>query len=320
MKRNAVLGGFLWAGLAAGAATGHVRLGMIELLFLLAPLVIVPLGLELSSRLEEARRSSQLERLTRWVQFPAALLVVASFWLAAGNRAAGLTVAWFLFGGLLGLQGLERLFRGGYARLDAAGTLMASLYLTIGCAWLVASRAGLAPLGFEEPIVLLTAVHFHYAGFAAPLLARAAGKDRQGSAALGRIFFRIVATGVLASPGLLAAGFVVGPRFKLTAALVLAASQVGLAMLFAMRIQALRPRTAQFLIGISAASVFFGMLLAGALAIGEYPLQPFVHLAEMARFHGTANAFGFTLCGLLGWTVALNHTTFPRRSHSDERT
>jgi len=51
-------------------------------------------------------------------------------------------------------------------------------------------------------------------------------------------------------------------------------------------------------------SVLFAMVFAGAWAIGEYPLQPFVHLAQMAKFHGTANATGFTVCGLLGWTIA----------------
>jgi len=39
-------------------------------------------------------------------------------------------------------------------------------------------------------------------------------------------------------------------------------------------------------------------------AIGEYPLQQFVNLDQMERFHGTANALGFTLCGLLGWILA----------------
>jgi hypothetical protein len=51
-------------------------------------------------------------------------------------------------------------------------------------------------------------------------------------------------------------------------------------------------------------SVVFSMVMAALWAIGEYPLQPFVHLAEMARLHGTANAFGFTFCGLFGWIVA----------------
>jgi hypothetical protein len=55
---------------------------------------------------------------------------------------------------------------------------------------------------------------------------------------------------------------------------------------------------------IGAAGAVQLLILAALWSVGEYPLQPFVHLAEMARLHGTANAFGFTLCGLLGWVRA----------------
>jgi hypothetical protein len=59
---SALLGGVVWGALAAGSLAGRIDLGTIELLFLLAPLVIVPLGLELSARLEIFPQSSSLER------------------------------------------------------------------------------------------------------------------------------------------------------------------------------------------------------------------------------------------------------------------
>ena len=186
--------------------------------------------------------------------------------------------------------------------------IVSFLYLPVGCAWLVASRLGLSPMDFQEPIVLLTAVHFHFAGFAAPLLALAAGSAIEKRNAILRRIFKIVAEGVLAGPGLLAAGFVIGPRFKLAMALLVACSETGLSLFFLASIRSMRPRLAQVLVTFSAFSALFAMLLAGVWAIGEFPLQPFVHLDEMARFHGTANAFGFVLCGLLGWTLAARPT------------
>ena len=159
-------------------------------------------------------------------------------------------------------------------------------------------------MGFQEPIVLLTAVHFHFAGFGAPLLTRAAAPAAQNATTLKRTLFRIVAAAVLAGPGLLAAGFVLGPRLKLAAALLLVTGEIGLSLFFLVAVRTMRPRSAQVLVALSAASVLFAMIFAGAWAIGEYPLQPFVHLAQMAKFHGTANALGFTVCGLLGWTIA----------------
>ena len=106
---------------------------------------------------------------------------------------------------------------------------------------------------------------------------------------------------VIVGPGMLAAGFVVGPHLKLMAALLLVTSEAGLAVLSLIACRRLQPRWTRVLVGLSAASVLGAMGLAGVWAIGEFPLQPFVHLAEMAKFHGTANALGFTICGLLGW-------------------
>jgi hypothetical protein len=160
--------------------------------------------------------------------------------------------------------------------------------------------------------VLLTAVHFHFAGFAAPLLALAAGSAIESRSAAAQRVFKSVATGVLAGPGLLAAGFVIGPRLNLAMALLVACSEVGLALLFLANVRAMRPRLAQMFVAISAVSVLFAMVLAGVWAIGEFPLQPFMHLDEMARFHGSANGLGFILCGLIGWILSVRLTA-PRK-------
>jgi hypothetical protein len=243
-------------------------------------------------------------RLAGYIQLPAALCAAASFWLPQGTRATILALPWLGVGCLLGFQGLMSLIRGEFRTWGTGCAIVSFLYLPIGCAWLVASRLGLSPMGFQEPIVLLTAVHFHFAGFGAPLLAAAAGMATEKKSFALRRIFKVFAAGVLAGPGLLAAGFVIGPHFKLAMALVVAGSEVGLALFFLANVGRLRPRLAQVFVAFSAASVLFAMVLAGVWAIGEFPLQPFVHLDEMARFHGTANALGFVLSGLVGWTLA----------------
>ena len=85
----------------------------------------------------------------------------------------------------------------------------------------------------------------------------------------------------------------------------MACSEIGLSLFFLANIRALQPPLAQILVAISAASVLFAMVLAGVWAIGEFPLQPFVHLDQMARWHGTASSLGFILCGLVGWTISI---------------
>jgi hypothetical protein len=56
-------------------------------------------------------------------------------------------------------------------------------------------------------------------------------------------------------------------------------------------------------LGFAAASVLFAMALVAVWAIGDYRRQPRMDLFQMERMHGAANAPGFVLCGLLGWTV-----------------
>jgi YndJ-like protein len=306
MTRNAIFGGIVWSALLAGTLGDKLAFAWIQLLFLFAPLVIVPLGLELAARMETQTAPSLPERIARVIQGPAALLVVGSFFVERGLVSAGLASAWFVFCALLALGGLLRILRGAWRQIDFALIAASFLYLPIGTAWLEASRLGLEPLHFQEPIVLLTAVHFHYAGFAAPLLASSVfhalnpATSQRGL----RCILRSVVIGVLIGPGLLAAAFVAGPRCKLSAALVLGASEIGLAACFLLALRKVTSLASRLLIGVAAASVVFSMVLAALWAVGEYPLQPFVGLGEMARFHGTANAFGFILCGLVGWILA----------------
>lgn len=302
MERNSRRSGLEPA--SCRGSRGEVDLNWIELLFLFAPLVIVPLGLELTGRVETGTTVSMPERVARTIQIPTAGLALAAFFCAPGHLSARLACGWLAFCGLLAIGGVIRFVNGAYMRLDSACAAIAFIYIAVGGAWLVASRLGLTPIGFQEPIVLLTTVHFHYAGFAAPLLARSVGRAlpvRSSGGAMA-VLFRVIVTAVLLGPGILAAGFVIGPRVKLLAAIVLATAEIGLAISFLFALRKIQSGTAKLLIASSALSVIFSMAMAGLWAIGEYPLQPFVHLAEMAQLHGTANAFGFTLCGLVGWT------------------
>lgn len=234
MNRDAKIGGLIWCGLLGASFALKVDLSWIELLFLFAPLVIVPLGLELTRRMDARINLPLPEHIVRVAGLPAGFLAVASLLPPRGTVAAALAGGWLAFCGVAALGGIFRFARGDWRTFDGLCPAVAFMYLSVGGAWFVASRLGLTPLGFEEPIVLLTAVHFHFAVFATPLLARAAGRMLRQKAKLGKttILFLIVAWDVLVGPGLLAAGFVIGPRVKLLAALTLASSEIGLAIAF----------------------------------------------------------------------------------------
>lgn len=157
---------------------------------------------------------------------------------------------------------------------------------------------------------ILAAVHFHFTGFVLPIVAGATAhalRTRRpvADSRAGCAVFPFVAAGIISGPPLLAAGnILVTPFLKLAGALVLVVASIALAGLLAALLPAIEPQRARVLLGISALSLVAGMMFVGVYAVGEFTGRYWLLVPEMARFHGTANALGFALCGLLGWTFA----------------
>lgn len=298
--RSAAVGGAL--GLATGVVWGDELLGlrMIDALLLFAPLVLVPLGLSL--RQAGAGVEPRLHRWARVAQPWAAALAAASFFASTGVVAALLASGWLVVSGLLALCALSSLPTRGLLRPDALCLDAALVCLPVGAGWLVASRLGATPMGFGEPIVILTAVHFHYAGFTTMLLVGLAGRALQP---LTPALLRPVAWGAMLGPPLLAAGITLSPRLEAVAAAVVVATLLGLSLLVAI---VLRPRMApgwsRWLLTISAASPLVSMTWAASYALLELQGRQTIGVLEMARIHGVFNAFGFGLCGLLAFFMA----------------
>jgi hypothetical protein len=107
--------------------------------------------------------------------------------------------------------------------------------------------------------------------------------------------------GVVAGPGLLGLAFLIGPKVKLAAVFLIVAGQLGLATGMVRVALATENPFGRAMLLLSSGSVVAGMVLAATWALGEYPLQPFVDLGGMERYHGALNAIGFGICGLIGW-------------------
>src|SRR4029077_3684985 len=143
----AVLGGVIWAGVAVLARIGIAPIGAIELMFVFAPLVIVPLGMQLARVLGNVTPPT---RLARRVQPVAAALALVALWLPPGRLAACLACAWMILclsmtvGGLIDLSSIARSqedhTRSTFHRVIVS---IAQLDLAVGGAWFVASRLGL---------------------------------------------------------------------------------------------------------------------------------------------------------------------------------
>ena len=210
-----ILGAVAWLFLLGVDLLAGTHLGTIQLMFLLAPLVVVPLGFLLGRAIagDHDNADERWARLLLYCEPVAAALVVGSFWLPRNVEAALLTIPWLLVCVLKGVLEVFRFSRHRERRAENFCFLASLLYLPVGAAGLVTSRAGATPLGFEEPILLLFAVHYHFSGFAAPLLAgllgRRLGQFQGSSCGLSPGWyrtFRLVAAGVVTGPLLLALG------------------------------------------------------------------------------------------------------------------
>jgi hypothetical protein len=306
----AAAGAAVWAGIAVLARMGIARVGAIELLFLFAPLVIVPLGMELSRVIGG---SDAFHDLARWLQPLGAAFAVVAIWLPPCRKAGFWALGWLVvcllmagsgFGALVRSLGTDadRSVRATWAtRATSIVIGIARMDLAVGGAWLVASRLGMRPMEIQEPIGLLTAVHFHFAGFATAMIGAATLRFAEKSAPhkwLQRLVLMVVVL-----PVVVAAGFVISPVVKMSAAVLFSASVAGLAIAVRSCGRKAHDGTARILLQIAAAAIFMGMVLSGAYAVADYLGSDALTIPEMARTHGILNAVGFCLAGLLGWLV-----------------
>lgn len=296
----ATVGAAVWAGVAVAARIGAVRIGAIELMFLFGPLVIVPLGMELGRIIGG---SGRLDTWGQRLQPIGAAMATGAMILPPGKRAGGIALGWMVVCLLMAGAGVLELVLAPWPDADKsvrATLAVGRIDLAVGGAWLVASRLGMRPMGIQEPIGLLTAVHFHFAGFATATIAAAtlqAGTTKW----LGRLCYLVVGM-----PIVVAAGFVISPALKMVAAIVFSASVAGLAVFLRARGQRAENGTAGILLQIAAVSIFAGMVLSGAYAVADFTGSDALPIPQMARTHGILNAVGFCLTGLLGWIVEKN--------------
>jgi hypothetical protein len=297
LRANILIGAAVWVALALASFSPRVHLGIIEVLFLLGPWIVVPLGADLVSGAENSKSIAVRD----WVLIAAAALTTASFFLDNRIVAAWFASSWFLVCAAFAGDGLRRFVMSGTKSFTQFCFAAGEGYLLVAGAWLVASRAGIQLLAFREPIVLLTAVHFHFAGFASAVLAGLTYERFRESR--WKVFLRVGLLAVVCGPGILGLAFLLGPKWKLVAALLIALGQLGLAGAMAGVGIAAKNGSGRWLFFVAGGSVAAGMILAAVWAIGEYPLQAFLNIRQMAEFHGVLNAVGFVVCGLIGWRV-----------------
>ena len=293
-SRCLVLGIAFWIiFVLVGAALDQITL--IDSLLVFAPLVVVPL----------ARPLMPTRPVPAQLELVAATAVAVAFLLNVGTVAALLASAWLA---TASIAFVATVLRTNIRALSAAsvGPVVASAYLVVAAFFVLATRAGWSVAGIHEPIIELTGVHFHYAGFATLVIA---GAVIRASTKTKRAAILALAGVAIAAP-FVAAGFTWTVEvFQVGGAGLLTFSLWALAAITITDAAPRHPRAPFIVLVISSLAVLAPMVLAVFWAIRQYTDVPALSIPDMARIHGTLNAFGFVLGGLIGWRLAA--TTSP---------
>jgi YndJ-like protein len=130
----------------------------------------------------------------------------------------------------------------------------------------------------------------------------------------------LAGAGVIAGVPLVAAGITVGqlgfgPHLECLSAWILAAAGLLTAWLHLdLARRSDRPPLTRILWAVSAVSLAAGMVLAALYGSRYYAPTRWLDIPWMRLLHGTANALGFALLGLSGWTLA------EKRRHAPDAT
>jgi hypothetical protein len=296
-RRSAIAGLVVWFVLLFIPTADTTHIELIHRVVLFAVLVIVPLAFSLVA----ADDRSWLCKAVVLVQPIAAALTVVSFFVAFGIASAALACAWLILTGLVALVGLLRLLSRGFSPLAELSIDAGLLYLPVAGLWLVIYRSGVQPFGYGETIILLTAVHFHFAGFAAPIIAGMSGRVL-ATRAYPRTLFGLSVFAIVAAMPLVAAGITFHALLGLIGTILLS---VGLLLLAVLTIGSVRPlidsATARLLLVIGALSSCVAMVLASLYSYSLVAHTVILDIPRMAMTHGLLNAFGFVACSLLAW-------------------
>src|ERR1041384_610113 len=298
-KRSATIGFTAWLLLLLTTTADSAPIELIHKIVFFAVLVIVPLGLSLVA----PPNQNFIYKLSVPIQPIAALLTIASFFLDKGIPAAALSSSWLILTGLVALYGVTRLIaRGGPYPLPELSIDAGLLYLPVAGAWLVVYRLGEQPFGYGELIILLTVVHFHFAGFATPIIAGMNGRVLASTDFPQRIYAFAV-FGIIAAMPIVAAGITVSPLLGLIGTLLLSTALVILAVL---TIGWVRPvishpkRQITLILAALASCAAMGLASLYAYSLATHTL--ILTIPMMAMTHGILNAFGFVTCSLFVWS------------------
>ena len=228
---------------------------------------------------------------------PCALLLAFSFLVERGSLAGIFALPYTVWC-------VETLLRG--LRLDGKMvyivTLAAFLFLLIGSSWLLFDRYGIRPLDFQIWTVILTGVHFHFAGFTLLASVMLFLFQNPLDTKVKMINIAIIIGVFLTAIGITVKQLGYSDIYETLAAVWMSLSAFSAAVIFIKNslVEQMGVKILWLLAGIC---LIFSMLFAFLYPFRTVFTLDILTLAFMQTMHGTLNALGFGTLVLLGWTL-----------------
>lgn len=268
---------------------------MIEALFVVALLAAVVPGLQLVP-------DAAVTGTPFVAAAAAAVLLSVAMAIEPGVGAGALAVPWLVVVTLLGVSRVPGLWarRGSTGAIaDGLAADAACAFLAVGATWAVISRLGWQPMGFEDRIVLLTAVHFHVAGFLLVLVGELLRRRGQ-SALVGPGLTALVIGIPTTALGFLGVGgaALVGAWLVAFGAVVIGIGHLRVAVRDPV------PVLPGPLPAVAGIALLLSMPLAAAWATSSWLGIAFLSVPLMAATHGALNVLGFAVPAVFAWRQA----------------
>lgn len=306
---SAALGSVTWLVLTVAAIGGAVDLTVVELYVCLALLTFVPLGLGLAVTPRRSGGTPLPYKIAVYGQFPGGVAAAGALALPVGSpESVVFGLPWLGVTGAIAIFGLWRLLSRGIRPLPEFAIDAALFYVPVGAVALLLHRAGIS-LRFESIIILLTAIHYHYAGFVLPLVAGLAGRiiaadDGQFGTDIAGWVAATTTIVIVMNLALIAVGITFSPLVEVIAVALFTVAVAGFALLVLFRVVPAVPRLPATLLTVASVAIVATMALALAYGYSAFPLTgELISIGEMVRWHGSLNAFGFALSALLAFRL-----------------
>ncbi|WP_366347392.1 YndJ family transporter [Paenibacillus amylolyticus] len=283
----------------------YFQFELVEKFLLFAAFVIVPLVISLLNHDVKSKHQRVIYAAMKWLQFPAALFTLASvmsnkMWGLESTTIPGiLSLGWLLFTLLLGIYGLTTIVisKGKAAEIAIGAGLV---YFFIGGIWFTLYQYQVNLFQANPATHALSSVHFHFSSAIVPIFI----------GALGRIMTKkswypwVVAIDII-GPILIAIDMIFSKPIEYIGVSLFACNIV---VYTAYLLTYLRKKTldikATIFLGLSCLA-FYTVVVISIF----YPLLTNMYSLTILDFipiYGSLYAFGFVLCGLIGWVYTVN--------------